>query len=224
MAGRKTPLVNGEIYHVFNRGISLQPTFFDRRDYKRMFDAMIYYQNLNPPMKLSLFLTSSKEKREIFLDKYRKEDNYLVEIICYCFMLNHLHFLLRQLTDNGISIFMSKLTNSYTRYLNTKKERNGPFFQGRFKSVRIESNEQLLHVSRYIHLNPLSSLLVRNFSELEEYKYSSLPEYLGQSGKDYCQKEIILDQFKNTDDYQKFVSDQAEYQRNLEVIKHLIHE
>ena len=224
MAGRKTPLVNGEIYHVFNRGISLQPTFFDKRDYKRMFDAMTYYQNLNPPMKLSLFLTSSQEKREIFIDKCRKENDFIVGIICYCFMPNHLHFLLRQLVDNGISIFMSKLTNSYTRYLNTKKKRNGPFFQGRFKSVRIESNEQLLHVSRYIHLNLFSSMLVKNFFELEEYEYSSLPEYLGQSGKDYCQKEIILEQFDNINNYRKFVFDQADYQKNLEIIKHLTHE
>jgi len=224
MAGRKVPLVPGEIYHVFNRGISLQPIFFDRRDYRRLFNAMVYYQNCDPPMKLSLFLTSSQENRKRFIKEIRARGNFLVEIITYCYMLNHLHFLLRQIAEGGISTFMSNLTNSYTRYLNVKGKRNGPFFQGRFKAVRIESNEQLLHVSRYIHLNPLTSLVVGDISELEKYEYSSFPEYLSKAKENCCQKEIILDQFRSMGAYRKFVLDQADYQRKLEIIKHLVQE
>lgn len=224
MPGRKTPLVPGEIYHVFNRGISLQPIFFDKRDYQRFFNAMTYYQNCEPPMKLSLFLTSSQENRKKFIEESRAKEDFLVEIISYCFMPNHLHFLLKQLVENGISTFMSNLINSYTRYLNTKRKRNGPFFQGRFKAVRIETNEQLLHVSRYVHLNPLTSLVVRNVSQLEKYEYSSFPEYFREAGESSCKKGIILDQFKSKEDYQKFVLDQADYQRKLEIIKHLVQE
>ena len=76
-----------------------------------------------------------------------------MEIICYCLMPNHLHLLLRQLMDGGISKFMSNFANSYTRYFNTKSKRKGPVFEGKFKAKRIETDEQLLHLSRHIHLN-----------------------------------------------------------------------
>lgn len=220
MSGRKTVLATGEIYHVFNRGISSQPTFFDNRDYQRFLNAFHYYQNREPPMKLSLFLTSSRENREKFMQSILKSD-FLVDNISYCLMPTHFHFILRQLEDGGISHFISNLTNSYTRFLNTKQKRSGPFFQGRFKAVRIETNEQLLHVSRYVHLNPLTSFLVKNVEDLENYFYSSFPEYLGKTKRELCQKEIVLGQYKTKESYSKFVLDQSGYQRELDLVKHL---
>lgn len=222
MPGRKVPLVAGEIYHVFNRGISHQPTFFDKRDYKRFFDTIVYYRNCTPPMKLSLFLTSSTDNRNKFIEKCQLKADFLVEIICYCLMPNHFHLLLKQLTENGISYFMSNLCNSYTRYLNTRQKRIGPIFQGKFNAVRIENDSQLLHVSRYIHLNPLTSFVVKNETDLENYPYSSFPEYISKKKEGICQKEIVLDQYKSTNAYQKFTLDQADYQKKLERIKHLI--
>lgn len=222
MPGRKIPLISEEIYHVFSRGIASQPIFFDKRDYQRFLNAVVYYRNCSPPMKLSLFLTASLAAREKFIQESQKVGKFLVEIICFSLMPNHFHFLLRQITESGISDFIGNLTNSYTRYLNTRQKRVGPFLQGRFKAVRIETNEQLLHVSRYIHLNPLTSLVVKDFNDLESYPYSSFPEYLKEPRVELCQKEIILGQFRSREAYRKFVFDQADYQRKLDVIKHLM--
>ena len=222
MPGRKIPLVNNEIYHVLNKGISLQPTFLTKRDYQRALQTIFYYQNQKPPLKYSRFLSLSNKQRETILDNLRKQKLILVEIIAFCLMPNHFHFLLKQVANRGISKFISNFTNSYTRYFNTKNKREGALFKGKFKSVRIESDEQLLHVSRYTHLNPYSSYVIKTLEELENYPYSSLPEYLQRSPKGSCQKEIILDQFKNLNSYKNFVFDQANYQRELENIKHLI--
>lgn len=222
MPGRKIPLVNNEIYHVLNKGISLQPTFLTKRDYQRALQTIFYYQNQKPPLKYSRFLSLSNKQRETILDNLRKQKLILVEIIAFCLMPNHFHFLLKQVANIGISKFISNFTNSYTRYFNTKNKREGALFKGKFKSVRIESDEQLLHVSRYTHLNPYSSYVIKTLEELENYPYSSLPEYLQRSPKGSCQKEIILDQFKNLNSYKNFVFDQANYQRELENIKHLI--
>lgn len=222
MPGRIIPLVNQEIYHIFNRGISLQPTFLDKRDYQRLLQTIVYYQNQQPSVKLSRFLILSEEERKEIIDNNKKAADFLTDIICFCFMPNHLHFLLKQVVDGGISKFMSNVTNSYTRYLNTKRKRNGPLFQGKFKAVRVESDEQLLHLSRYIHLNPLTSYVIKDIGQLENYVYSSFPEYMGKIQSGFCQKEIVLGQFKGPNDYRKFVLDQVDYQRRLQEIKHLV--
>ena len=137
-------------------------------------------------------------------------------------MPNHFHFLLRQIQDGGISKFMSNFTNSYTRYINTKQERAGPLFTGKFKSVRVETQKQLLHVSRYIHLNPYTSFVVKSLGDLQEYPYSSFPEFIGRTTSALCAKDDILSDFKTVKQYEQFVFDQAEYQRTLHRIRHLL--
>lgn len=141
----------------------------------------------------------------------------IVEIVCYCLMPNHFHFLLQQKRDGGITEFASKLTNSYTKYFNIKNRRVGPLFQGEFKSVYIETNEQLLHLSRYIHLNPLVDYVTKY---LENYKWSSYIEYINSSINGACQKDIILNQFKSHNDYKQFVLNWEDYGKKLEAIKH----
>lgn len=221
MPGRNIPLITGQYYHVLNRGISLQPTFIGTRDFQRAIELMQYYQNEKPLIRYSQFLVLSKIRRKKILENLLKEKKFLAEIISYCFMPNHFHLILKQLKENGISKFMSNFSNSYTRYFNIKNKRNGPLFQGKFKAIRIESEQQLFHLSRYIHLNPYSSYVVKTLKELKDYPYSSLPEYLEKSQTNLCSKEVILTQFKNIQMYRKFIFDQADYQRKLEEIKHL---
>lgn len=222
MPGRKTPLVNGEIYHILNRGVASQPTFNDKWEYKRAAQTMLYYQNFDLFCKYSRFLIFSREKREEILSEFRKERKVWVKIIAYCFMPNHFHFILRQERNKGISKFLGDFTNSYTRYFNARHEREGPVFKGKFKAIRVESEEQLLHLSRYIHLNPYSSYIIKKLSELVNYSYSSLPEYLGKSQTEYCWKDLVLANFSPQKDYKRFVFSRADYQRSLEEIKHLV--
>lgn len=208
MAYRKVILANNEIYHVLNRGVEERTTFEDKRDYRRFIDSFVYYQKSNPPARFSFQKRVKKEKS--------KKDN-LVEILCYCLMPNHFHFLLRQIKEGGISLFISRLTNSYTRYFNIRHQRSGHLFQGPFRVVRIASEEQLLHVSRYIHLNPLVGFLVK---DLRNYPYSSYLEYLGlNQGPSVCFSEIILSQFSSSAEYEKFVLDQKDYAINLKKIE-----
>lgn len=222
MPGRKVILANGEIYHVLNRGVASQPIFLNKRDYQRTFATFSYYQYKNPPLKYSLFIVQSKEKQLKILNRLRENKKLLVEMIAFCLMPNHFHFLLKQNITGGIAKFISNFTNSYTRYFNTKNERNGPLLQGKFKAVHIETDEQLLHVARYIHLNPYTSYVLKNINCLEYYPYSSFPEYLGKIPEKICNKEYILSHFKNTEDYKKFIFNQADYQRRLGDIKHII--
>lgn len=222
MPGRNIPLITNQIYHVINRGVASQPTFTNKDDYLRALEIIFYYQSKNVPSRYSFFLRQSVNQRDQLLNRLKSEKDFLVEIIAYCLMPNHFHFLLKQTQEGGISTFTANVTNSYTRYFNTKNQRVGHLFQGKFKAIRIETDEQLVHLSRYIHLNPYTSCLVKNFSQLYNYPYSSLPEYLNPKSQANCQKDIVLENFKNpSSPYKKFISDQADYQKRLQKIKYL---
>ena len=90
-------------------------------------------------------------------------------------MPTHFHLILRQNIDNGIFNFIGNLTSSYTRYFNLKHKRKGPLWESKFNNIKIENDEQLLHLTRYIHMNPTSAGIVNN---QKESKWSSYNEYI----------------------------------------------
>lgn len=210
MPGRIIPLVNGEIYHIYNRGSDKRNIFLSSRDNSRFKYTFYYYQFTQIKRRFSKL---SKSDLASFMPS---RDKKLVEIICYCMMLNHFHFLIRQLLDNGISKFMSQLCNSYTKYFNTKRRRIGPLLQGAFKTVLIESEEQFIHCSRYIHLNPVVSGIVKN---PEDYEWSSYQEYL-TGNRTICSIDEVLSLFPSVGKYKEFIDDQKDYGTSLEILKH----
>lgn len=219
MAYRKLILATHEIYHIYNRGVEKRLIFLTRRDYLRFVELTNYYRFLNCSLKFSYFkLLSAEKKAKIFKDLENKGEK-LVEIFAYCLMPNHIHILLKQLAEKGISKFMAKTTSGYSHYFNKRHERVGHLFQGNFRAARIESEEQFLHVCRYIHLNPVTSYLIE-LENLNNYFYSSHPEYLGKRGG-FCNTKEVLSHFQKLKNYQDFVQDQADYARKLENIAHL---
>lgn len=210
MPYKQAVFANGEYYHVFNRGVEKRQIFLVKKDYQRFLETLIYYQDANPPVRFSFSKTLLTPKRP------REK---LVEIICYTLMPTHFHLLLRQVKENGITTFISKISNSYAKFFNTKYKRIGSLFSGPFKAVRIENEEQLLHVNRYIHLNPLIDFLTK---DLRLYTYSSYLEYLDILNTNICDKEPILSHFKSISDYEKFVLDQEDYGRKIKQIERVL--
>lgn len=211
MPYKQAVFANGEYYHVFNRGVEKRQIFLAKRDYQRFLETLIYYQNINPPIRFSFSKLSPASRKP--------QEKKLAEIICYSLMPTHFHLLLCQTVEKGITTMISKLSNSYVKFFNTKYKRIGSLFAGPFRAVRIEDEEQLLHVNRYIHLNPLIDYLIK---DLRFYPYSSYPEYLGISSMNVCDKEPILSHFKSLADYEKFVLDQEDYGRKIKQIERLM--
>src|SRR3990167_2761716 len=215
---RKPSLINGELYHVFNRGLDRRPTFTDKRELGRAVDLIKFYRHKIVPMRYSQLLDQAVEIRSKILEELFKSARN-VDIVCYCLMPNHFHFLLKQVSENGIRKFISNFTNSYTRYFNTKNERSGPLFQGIFKAVHIETDEQLIHLSRYIHLNPVVSGVIHE-NQIEAYPWSSYKEFINSENKEICGKDLVMNFFKTPTEYGKFVKDQVDYAKKLESVKH----
>ncbi|MDP2642164.1 MAG: transposase [bacterium] len=183
---RKVPFVEDEYYHIYNRGVDKRSIFEDRKDLERFFQSIKEFNSVEPIG--SIFENSFEKKKDV---------KKLVEIICYCLNPNHFHFILRPIVENGISEFMKRI-GGYTWYFNNRHKRNGALFQGVFKSSHINSNTYLLHVSAYVNLN--------NRFKGEPYKLSksSWDEYLGSGSDCICVPDIVLGQFKNPKEYQKF--------------------
>lgn len=205
MPYRFIPFVTGQIYHIYNRGTEKRHIFESDRDRSRFIKTLIYYKIEGPKPKFSTF------KKKDFLG-----NKQIVEIFCYCLMPNHFHLLIKQTKDGGITEFMSKVLNSYTKYFNTKHKRVGALLQGQFKAVLVESEEQLLHLSRYIHLNPIASFLSK---DLDKYPWSSYSEYTSKKSG-FCSKTEIMNFFKTPQSYKTFIHDQIAYSQSLEIIKH----
>ena len=190
------------IYHVYNRGVEKRIVFQDKQDYLVFLHYLKKY--LTPPQE--------NEVRPQSIANLHLQ----VELLAYCLMPNHFHLLIRQMPPTALTTFMRCLMNSYTKYFNTKYVRVGPLFQGKFKAVLVENDQYLLHLSRYIHLNPMRSDLISRNS-LIEYPYSSYAEYLGIRQTVWIKSESVLEYFKdakktfftNMLSYQSFIEDYA---------------
>lgn len=220
MSYRRTPIVTGEIYHTFNRSIARQPIFLNRHSYSRALELIQFYSYIKPRLRFSHYNRLSLKEKADFLEDLEKNGRKQIQIFAFCLMPNHVHFLIRQIEKNGISKFMSNFQNSYAKYLNTKTDRTGALFQSMFKVVRIESNEQLIHTCRYIHLNPLTSYVIKDMDDLENYPWSSYSEYFKENS-DLIDTSLISEFFSSKKEFKTFTSDQVDYQRQLDKIKHL---
>lgn len=208
---RNIQFVNDEYYHIYNRGYGKQDIFLSDRDRSRFlfnllcFQSPVVFSNLDRhPFNVQHPVLNKEglglEKAE--LDEIVK--HRFVELNVFAFMPNHFHSIVRQVGDGGISRYMQRALNSYTKFFNKKYERSGHLFQGPYQVVPVESNEQLLYLSAYIHRN------VREIGGWEdkehEYPWSSYQDYVGKDRwGELLKRDVILDQFRNPDEYQGLV-------------------
>lgn len=198
---RNISFAEGEIYHIFNRGVDKRDIFLDQYDLQRFFQAIQVFNTLKPIGSIYASLFSKKEKSQT------EADQKLVEIICYCLNPNHFHLVLKQVFDGGISKFMHRLAGGYSRYFNEKNQRSGSLFQGKFKAKHVDTNNYLLHLSTYVNLNnqihPKPQSLSGKATKLSQ---SSWEEYVEEKNG-ICKKDIVLDQFRSVEEYKKFAEE-----------------
>lgn len=221
MAIRKDPLTTGQIYHIMNKSIAGYKIFNTQHDYQRMQQMLRYFSIAEKLPKFSQFLEREEIKTlglEACLEKYFGGAKYHVQPIAYCLMPTHLHIVVKQLRPNGISTFMSNTLNSYSRYFNLKHKRKGPLWVDRFKDVLVKTDEQLLHLTRYLHLNPTTAGLTKR---PEEWLWSSYHEYTTKKvTHPLCRFSELLN--ITPAQHRNFVNDHIDFQRELGKIKKLL--
>lgn len=205
---------------MFNRSIGEDLVFSKRKDCIR-FISLIDFLRLNPAIRYSYISRLYPQNEQRYLAQLKSYNSPIISIIAYCLMPNHFHILIKQLSDNGLQSFMKSLQSSYAKYFNKKRKRKGPLFNPSFKAVQVKDDFQLIHVSRYIHLNPVSAGIIYK-EDIDKYLWSSYICYLNCENNSFVSKSDILQFFPKNCDYIDFVLEHANYQRELQKIKNII--
>ncbi|MFH1656262.1 MAG: transposase [Candidatus Nealsonbacteria bacterium] len=232
MPRNKREFINGEIYHVVLRIVDDNLLFKNKDDYYRGIfsiyefnnDKLIEIRERRVERKREKLLQTISPQSDKIIDKRDK----FVDILAFCFMPNHIHLLLKQMKDNGITKFMSKVGTGYASYFNKKYERKGHVFQDKFKSVLIEDNNQLKITFTYIHTNPISIIepkwkeigikdpeRVIKFLE-QEYKWSSYPDYLeNKNFPSVTEREFMTEIMEGKQGFRDFIENWVMFKKEL---------
>lgn len=219
MPFRNQVIATGEIYHVFNHSVGSENIFVTKRELTRTLEIINYYR-FPQSLRFSKFLDLTDKAQKYYYQQFKNKDPQ-IDIFSFCLIHNHYHLQIKQLADNGISRFISNFQNSYARYFNIKSNRRGALFCNSFKAKRIETDQEFVHISRYIHLNPVTSFLI-NINKLATYPWTSFNWIINKDNNKFLNLNYLLNMFKSTEDYLKFVYDQADYQKKLGKFKGLI--
>jgi REP element-mobilizing transposase RayT len=171
MPRRKVAFLPGYYYHLYNRGNNRQNIFFERENY--------------------LF----------FLRQFRQHVMGTADVLAYCLMPNHYHFLVC-LKEENLSEKMGLFSLSYTKAINKRIQRSGALFQGPFQSIHVDKDAYLLNLTRYIHLNSVKAGLVERPADWE---FSSYPEYVEQRQGSLPQYQSLQQEAGGASAYQRFV-------------------
>jgi putative transposase len=211
---RKEKFITGEIYHVFNKSIAGYRIFNFDNNKLRFLQTLDYYNTLDRSYKLSIALKRNKYK---FISLFNSNKNAVIKFISYVIMPNHYHLQIKVLKENCLSKYLNNIGSSYTKYFNIKNKRKGPLWQSPYKIIRVQNSEQVLHLSRYIHLNPTTSKLVR---KPENWKFSSYKEYLNNTS--LLKKVLTEIVINNSMKYKAFVETRMDYQIKLKRLKKIL--
>ena len=208
--------VSGGFYHIYNRGVEKREIFLDDQDHRVFLNYLKIY--LSPKdvileeIKGEDGLTDEEKAEKIVKFSYLKNFYNRIELICFVLMNNHFHLQIKQKESDDIEMFMRSLNTKYVKYFNLKYQRVGPLFQSRYKGILIEREDYFLHISRYIHRNPLE--IIKKSERLDEglisYPWSSYPTYLGKVNIPWLSKKYLKDYFIklngfNFNSYQGFI-------------------
>lgn len=219
MSRRNIVFANDQIYHIYNRSIAREQIFHTLTNLKKAKEVVAYYR-YPQPISLSTFNKLNQESKDTYT-RSMKQKLPLVEIYTYAYMPNHYHFLLKQLSENGISRFIANFQNSFAKYTNIRSDRSGSLFTNPFKAKWVENDELFIHISRYIHLNPVTAYIIP-FERLSAYPWTSFREYRNGEKSNLLNTSYLLSMFQSLDAYISFVADQVDFQRTLAGLRDLI--
>jgi putative transposase len=204
---RNVEFAPGEHYHLCIRGNNKQDIFRDNSDRARMLFLVTHLQSPEPVSKIGRIVQEYRKTHEWNVDPELVSQiikTRYVALEALSFMTNHVHLGVCEREERGTVRYMHRVLDAYAKYFNTKYETVGHLFQGPYRAVHIEDNDQLLYTSTYIHRNPreLPGMAGRE----HEYEWSSYQDYVGSNRfGELLDTSLVLGQFDSPEDYRAFV-------------------
>ena len=212
---RVEPFSVDSYVHALKRGARGLPITGDEAD-KNRFLHLLFYMNdefldenwHNAPRRSAFFRPESWPERIP-----------LVHIVAYTLMSNHIHLLLKEIREGGISTFMQKVGQSMTNHFNQKYDQQGSLFQGSYRARTVQSDKYLRYVSAYIMVKNVFELYpkgglkaaITHFEDAWEwaieYPFSSLGEYIGTRPVTILEKNGMQKIFSSRDEFRDFAYD-----------------
>lgn len=218
MPTRKEKFVAGDLFHIFNKSIASFGIFKDRRNPDRFIRLLDYYNKSQPVRSYSQAIEEEEIGNGPLPNLLFSKDDAVVKFISYIFMPDHYHLVLKILKENYLPKFLGDVQNSFSRHFNIRFKRKGPLWQHRFKAVKVKTNQRLLHLTRYVHLNSTTAGLVEN---PEDWEFSSYRDII-DAEKNFFKDHLTEISIRRPDEYKKFVDNNKDYQKRLKLIKKLI--
>jgi REP element-mobilizing transposase RayT len=202
---RKTiNIQNGNYYHIYNRGVDKRNVFIDKYDYLRFLVSLKEFNQDAPAHSLyhQQKIQNTTPRGSTPLRGVEPLNKPRVSIICYVLLPNHLHLLLRKISDYGISEYMKRIGAGYTGYFNAKYKRSGALFQGKYKIKPVKTEGYLIKLSAYIHGNPE----IHGITKAEGWIWSSYQDFLGKRPGRLPAKNDVLINFKSVKEYGEYAN------------------
>jgi REP element-mobilizing transposase RayT len=174
MPRRNETFAANQVYHLYNRGVNRANIFSSAENYCYLL----------------------RQVKDILSD-------IPATIFAYCLMPNHYHFVTRQDGDVPLSEFIGRLFKRYSQAYNRQEARTGPLFAGRFRNIHVDTDEYLIHLARYVHLNPVAAGLCHNPGE---WPYSNYLEWIEQRNGTLVDRDWIRHYFPIPASYIQFVN------------------
>lgn len=215
--------IEGAYYHLYNRGVNKRKIFLDKQDY----GVFLSY------LKTYLLPRDDKALKKIIANPqstYREKDKALselqlnnfhnrIELVAYCLMPNHFHLLIKQIGQKDLEIFTRSIMTRYIMYFNRRYKRVGTLFQGPYKAVLVDTDPQLLYLTRYIHRNPMRKTNITKTSHGRRVLSwpMSYQNYLGLTKQAWVKPEFVLQNFSASgfNSYQSFVESEDMDDENM---------
>lgn len=208
--------MEGNIYHILNRGVEKRKVFLDDKDHIRFIHGLKDFNTTESNGAVSYYKRRDKDKCKEKSDiacPTKTGNLNIVDVLCWALVPNHPHVMVAEKEIGNAGKFSRKIFGGYTKYFNEQNDRSGVLFQGRSKIILIEHDAHFLYLPFYIHLNPLDLFCpgwkdhgikdVKGAIEfLEEYRWSNYRDIIGKGNgefSDVFNKELFFELFQTNE-------------------------
>jgi len=209
--------MEGDIFHILNRGVDKKEIFYSEKDYLRFAHNLYDFNN-------TTYSLPYPQRSKVRTIGHAMSNKMIIDILAWCLMPNHVHSLVMEKINKGTSLFSRKIFGGYTKYINEKQDRSGVLFQGRSKIILIRRDAHFIYLPFYIMANPIDLIepnwqeigiknLEKVISYLENYKWSSFPDLIGKINLPLLINKNLFYELFQTDE-KKFKKDFVEWLRS----------